>query len=154
MTSGARSTAPRPRSSAMMAARRKRRRPTYRRPGRQRRGAGAGAAEPATRRRLAARRRHASARRPHGGASPWSSWSILIGLVLLLVGFFVARRAGSMMIACGVTLASLAGLELSVREHLAGYRSHSTVLAGVGDRRGAGRRLLPAAHQPLRCSTS
>ena len=49
------------------------------------------------------------------------------------------------MIAAGVALASLAGLELSIREHLAGYRSHSTVLAGVRDRRGAGGRLLPAA---------
>ena len=35
------------------------------------------------------------------------------------------------MIACGLTLASLAGLELSIREHLAGFRSHSTVLAGA-----------------------
>ena len=52
-----------------------------------------------------------------------------------------------MLIACGLTLASLAGLELSVREHLAGFRSHSTVLAGRGDARGAGRRLLPAADQ-------
>jgi hypothetical protein len=35
------------------------------------------------------------------------------------------------MIAAGVALASLAGLEVSIREHLAGYRSHSTVLAGL-----------------------
>jgi hypothetical protein len=55
---------------------------------------------------------------------------VLIGLVLLIVGFFVGESRGAVMIACGLTLASLAGLELSVREHLAGFRSHSTVLAG------------------------
>jgi hypothetical protein len=56
---------------------------------------------------------------------------ILLGLVLLVAGFFVQGNRGLTMIAAGVALASLAGLELSVREHLAGYRSHSTVLAGV-----------------------
>jgi hypothetical protein len=35
------------------------------------------------------------------------------------------------LIACGLALASLAGLELANREHLAGYRSHTTVLAGA-----------------------
>ena len=35
------------------------------------------------------------------------------------------------MLIAGITLGSLAGLELSLREHFAGYRSHSTVLAGV-----------------------
>jgi hypothetical protein len=56
---------------------------------------------------------------------------ILLGLILLVTGFFVQGGRGLTMIAAGVALASLAGLELSVREHLAGYRSHSTVLAGV-----------------------
>lgn len=35
------------------------------------------------------------------------------------------------MIGAGLTLGMLAGLELSIREHFAGYKSHSTVLAGV-----------------------
>jgi hypothetical protein len=56
---------------------------------------------------------------------------VLLGLVLLIVGFFVGESRGAVMIACGLTLASLAGLELSIREHLAGFRSHSTVLAGA-----------------------
>ena len=68
--------------------------------------------------------------------APWGRFPlvelvVLIGLVLLLVGFFVGEARGAVMIACGLTLASLAGLELSVREHLAGFRSHSTVLAGA-----------------------
>jgi hypothetical protein len=56
---------------------------------------------------------------------------ILVGLILLIVGFVLQNTRGAVMIACGLTLAALAGLELSVREHLAGYRSHSTVLAGT-----------------------
>jgi hypothetical protein len=53
---------------------------------------------------------------------------ILLGLILLIAGFFAQD---AIMIACGLTLAAMAGLELSVREHLAGFRSHSTVLAGT-----------------------
>ena len=55
---------------------------------------------------------------------------MLLALVLLIAGFFVSGTKGVTMIATGVTLGMLAGLELSVREHFAGYRSHSTVLAG------------------------
>ncbi len=35
------------------------------------------------------------------------------------------------MVVAGVALASLASLELSIREHLAGYRSHTTLLAAT-----------------------
>jgi hypothetical protein len=55
---------------------------------------------------------------------------VLVGLVLLIVGFIIGDSRGAVMIACGLTLASLAGLELSIREHLSGFRSHSTILAG------------------------
>ena len=34
------------------------------------------------------------------------------------------------MVVVGVALASLAGLELAIREHLAGYRSHTMLLSG------------------------
>jgi len=34
-------------------------------------------------------------------------------------------------IGVGVVLAGLGGLEVSVREHFAGYRSHTTLLAGM-----------------------
>ena len=68
--------------------------------------------------------------------APWGRFPlvelvVLVGLVLLITGFFVGENRGAVMIACGLTLASLAGLELSVREHLAGFKSHSTVLAGA-----------------------
>ncbi len=35
------------------------------------------------------------------------------------------------MIACALALGSLAGLELSIREHFAGYKAHSAVLAST-----------------------
>jgi hypothetical protein len=45
--------------------------------------------------------------------------------------FFVGGERGRTLIVTGLALASLAGLELSIREHFGGYRSHSTLLAGV-----------------------
>ena len=35
------------------------------------------------------------------------------------------------MLAAGLVIASLGGGELALREHMAGYRSHSSLLAGV-----------------------
>jgi hypothetical protein len=55
---------------------------------------------------------------------------VLLGLVLLIIGFVVQGIRGVTIIFAGVALASLAGLEVSIREHFAGYRSHSTLLAG------------------------
>jgi hypothetical protein len=73
--------------------------------------------------------------RPDRPPSPWGSFPlveivILVALVLLIVGFFMGGTRGGMMLVAGVALGSLAALELTVREHFAGYRSHSSVLAG------------------------
>jgi hypothetical protein len=56
---------------------------------------------------------------------------VLLSIGLLVAGFLVQGTRGITMIVAGVSLGSLAGLELSIREHFAGYRSHTTVLAGV-----------------------
>jgi hypothetical protein len=70
--------------------------------------------------------------------APWGSFplteiAIFIGLVLLVVGFFVTPPQGFVMIAVGLGIGSLAGLELSIREHFAAYRSHTLLLsAAVG----------------------
>ena len=53
---------------------------------------------------------------------------MLVGLVILVIGFF---RRDPKVVTTGVALGCLAGLELTVREHLAGYRSHSMLLAGI-----------------------
>lgn len=56
---------------------------------------------------------------------------MLLALVLGIAGFIIWGREGRILVVCAAALGSLAGLELSIREHLAGYRSHSTVLAGA-----------------------
>jgi hypothetical protein len=68
--------------------------------------------------------------------APWGSFPlvelvILVGLVMLVAGFIVQGSRGVLMIATGAVLCSLAGLELAIREHFAGYRSHSFLLAGA-----------------------
>jgi hypothetical protein len=68
--------------------------------------------------------------------APWGSFPlteivIFIGVVLLIVGFFVPPPQGFVMIAVGLGLASLAGLELSIREHFAAYRSHTLLLSSA-----------------------
>jgi hypothetical protein len=62
------------------------------------------------------------------GAFPLAELTILAGLVLLGIGF---ASQSATAIAVGAVLGALGGLEVSVREHFAGYRSHTTLLAGV-----------------------
>jgi hypothetical protein len=90
------------------------------------------AAPPAPRPSTAPGRRRGRGDRP---PSPWGSFplveiTILIALVLLIAGFFMGSTRGGMMILAGISLASLAALELTLREHFTGYRSHTSVLAG------------------------
>jgi hypothetical protein len=56
---------------------------------------------------------------------------VLAGIVMLVVGFIAGGRTGTVLIAAGAILCSLAGLELSVREHFGGFRSHTFVLSGA-----------------------
>jgi hypothetical protein len=53
---------------------------------------------------------------------------VLAGIVMLLVGIFGGSPTA---LGVGVALAGLGGLEVSAREHFAGYRSHTTLLAGT-----------------------
>src|SRR5919108_5242072 len=81
----------------------------------------------------AARRRAGADQRPPApwGDFPLSEIVVFIGILLLIAGFFVSPPQGFVMIAVGLVLGSLAGLELSIREHLAGYRSHTLLLAAA-----------------------
>jgi hypothetical protein len=65
--------------------------------------------------------------------APWGSFPlaelvILAGIVLLVVGIFSKSPTT---LAVGVVLAALGGLEVAALEHFAGYRSHTTLLAGT-----------------------
>ena len=65
------------------------------------------------------------------GSFPLSELVVVVAIVFLVAGFFVAPPRGAVMIGAGLVLGSLAGLELAVREHFAGYRSHTLLLAGA-----------------------
>src|SRR5215208_6812110 len=70
--------------------------------------------------------------------APWHPFplvelSVLVGLILIVVGAIVGLDSdrGRAALLCGLLLASLGGLDTALREHFNGYRSHSTVLAGL-----------------------
>ena len=76
--------------------------------------------------------RRSTSERPDApwGRFPLSELVILVGLVLILWGAASGSGGGRMLVA-GLVIASLGGGELALREHVAGYRSHSSLLAGV-----------------------
>jgi hypothetical protein len=61
------------------------------------------------------------------GSFPLVELAVLFGLVLLVIG---GLQRNALIVAAGVMVGAAAGLELSVREHFNGYRSHTTLLAG------------------------
>jgi hypothetical protein len=68
--------------------------------------------------------------------APWGSFPlvelvVLLALILIVAGFIIRGERGGTMIVGGFALGSLAGTELSVREHFGGFRSHTTLLAAV-----------------------
>ena len=68
--------------------------------------------------------------------APWGSFPlvevvVLVALVMLVAGVFVRGSQGATLLVTGLALGSLAGLELSIREHFAGYRSHTVLLAAA-----------------------
>ena len=64
------------------------------------------------------------------GSFPLSELVILVGIVLILWGALKGSD-GERFIFAGLVIASLGGGELALREHMAGYRSHSSLLAGA-----------------------
>jgi len=90
-------------------------------------------AAPASQRRGPPRRR---ARLDEAPKPPWAPFPlvelcILVGLMLLVAGFFASGRRAVTLLAFGLVLVGLATLDLSIREHFAGFRSHTTLLAGA-----------------------
>jgi len=62
------------------------------------------------------------------GNAPLAELVILAGIVALAIGVFSGNPTA---IGIGVALAGLGGLEVAIREHFAGYRSHTTLIAGA-----------------------
>jgi hypothetical protein len=68
--------------------------------------------------------------------APWGSLPlvelvVLVAIAMLIGGLAVQGERGSLMIVVGLALGALAGVELSIREHFAGYRSHTLLLSGA-----------------------
>jgi hypothetical protein len=65
--------------------------------------------------------------------APWGNFPlaelvILGGIVSLIIGIVGQHPTA---LGVGVALAGLGGMEVAIREHFAGYRSHTTLLAGA-----------------------
>jgi hypothetical protein len=78
-------------------------------------------------------------RRARMGDAPKAPWSpfpltelvIFLALVMLAIGFVSDGNRRGVFIGIGLVLAALGGGELALREHFAGFRSHTTLLAGL-----------------------
>jgi hypothetical protein len=65
------------------------------------------------------------------GPFPLTELVVLLAIGLLIAAFVVRGERGRTMLAAGLLLGSLGGLEVSIREHFAGYRSHTTIFAAA-----------------------
>jgi len=70
--------------------------------------------------------------------APWHPFPlvelcVLVGIVLIVVGAITGLGSdrGRVALLCGLVLASLGGLDTALREHFNGFRSHSSLLAGL-----------------------
>jgi hypothetical protein len=61
------------------------------------------------------------------GNAPLAELAILAGIICLAIGVLGSHET---LIGVGVGLAAVGGMEVAIREHFAGYRSHTTLLAG------------------------
>jgi hypothetical protein len=78
--------------------------------------------------RASPRRREEERPQAPWGSFPLAELSVLAGIVMLAIGIFGKSPVA---IGVGVILAGLGGLATAATEHFAGYRSHTTLLAGT-----------------------
>ncbi len=90
------------------------------------------AAAPAPARRRGGRPSMEERPKPPWHPVPLVELCVLVGIVLLVLGALDLRSdRGKLLLVLGMGLGSLGGLDTALREHLAGYRSHTTVIASL-----------------------
>jgi hypothetical protein len=75
-------------------------------------------------------------RRDEAPLPPWGRFPLielcaLSAIVLGIWGLFAGGTKSGVLLTGAMLLGSVAGLEIAIREHVGGYRSHTLVLAGV-----------------------
>lgn len=80
--------------------------------------------------RASRRARLDEAPKPPWAPVPLTEICILGGAVLLVFGLVAGGSSRGLILGFGFALVFLATVELALREHLAGYRSHSALMAG------------------------
>jgi hypothetical protein len=63
------------------------------------------------------------------GRFPLVELAVLAGLVLIVLGLITGSPTQLLL---GLVIGSVGGLEVSLRDHFSGFRSHTTLLASVG----------------------
>ncbi len=79
----------------------------------------------------ARRARRDDAPQPPWGRFPLVELCALSAIVLGVWGILRGGRGGAVLLTAAMLLGSVAGLEVAIREHVGGYRSHTLVLSGV-----------------------
>jgi hypothetical protein len=79
----------------------------------------------------ARRSRRDSAPEPPWGGFPLVELCALSAIVLGVWGILRGGHGGAVLLTAAMFLGSVAGLEVAIREHLGGYRSHTLLLSGV-----------------------
>src|SRR3954471_9768271 len=74
--------------------------------------------------------RREDAPQPAWAPFPLTELAIFISIILLALGFLTHDSTRGILLGGGFLLVTLSAGELAVREHYAGYRSHSSLLAG------------------------
>jgi hypothetical protein len=75
--------------------------------------------------------RREDAPQPAWAPFPLTELCILVAIILLGLGLFAHGERRGVLLGGGFVLVTLSAGELAVREHFAGYRSHSSLLAGI-----------------------
>src|SRR4051794_29126909 len=88
-------------------------------------------AAPAPPRTATYKSRREDAPQPAWAPFPLTELCILLAIVLMGLGFFSDGDRRGVLLGGGFVLVTLSAGELAVREHFAGYRSHSSLLAGI-----------------------